>query len=67
MGEGRRAHAILFLLPCSGHINPMLKLAELLHSRRVPVTFVNTEHNHERLRRRRRRRVPVRGGARQAA
>jgi hypothetical protein len=67
MGEGRRAHAILFPFPCSGHINPTLKLAELLHSRRVPVTFVNTEHNHERLRRRRGAawagRVPVRGGA----
>ncbi|KAL6861795.1 hypothetical protein ACP4OV_017495 [Aristida adscensionis] len=49
--EGRRAHAMLFPFPCSGHINPTLKLAELLHSRGVHVTFVNTEHNHERLRR----------------
>ncbi|EER89441.1 7-deoxyloganetin glucosyltransferase [Sorghum bicolor] len=48
----RRAHAMLFPFPCSGHINPTLKLAELLHSRGVYVTFVNTEHNHERLRRR---------------
>ncbi|CAL5051901.1 unnamed protein product [Urochloa decumbens] len=46
---GRRAHAMLFPFPCSGHINPTLKLAELLHSRGVYVTFVNTEHNHERL------------------
>ncbi|CAN6164565.1 unnamed protein product [Urochloa humidicola] len=45
----RRAHAMLFPFPCSGHINPTLKLAELLHSRGVYVTFVNTEHNHERL------------------
>uniref|UniRef100_A0A0D3H6K6 Uncharacterized protein n=1 Tax=Oryza barthii TaxID=65489 RepID=A0A0D3H6K6_9ORYZ len=69
MGERMRraAHAMLFPFPCSGHINPTLKLAELLHSRRVPVTFVNTEHNHERLLRRRGAawagRVPVRGGA----
>ncbi|KAL6606904.1 hypothetical protein ACP70R_042557 [Stipagrostis hirtigluma subsp. patula] len=49
--EERRAHALLFPFPCSGHINPTLKLAELLHSRGVHVTFVNTEHNHERLRR----------------
>ncbi|KAG2605427.1 (R)-mandelonitrile beta-glucosyltransferase-like [Panicum virgatum] len=48
---GRRAHAMLFPFPCSGHINPTLKLAELLHARGVHVTFVNTEHNHERLRR----------------
>jgi hypothetical protein len=45
----RRAHAMLFPFPCSGHINPTLKLAELLHARGVYVTFVNTEHNHERL------------------
>ncbi|EAZ00187.1 hypothetical protein OsI_22191 [Oryza sativa Indica Group] len=55
MGERMRraAHAMLFPFPCSGHINPTLKLAELLHSRGVHVTFVNTEHNHERLLRRR--------------
>ncbi|CAL5037584.1 unnamed protein product [Urochloa decumbens] len=47
--ERRAAHAMLFPFPCSGHINPTLKLAELLHSRGVYVTFVNTEHNHERL------------------
>ncbi|CAM0913720.1 unnamed protein product [Alopecurus aequalis] len=49
--EKKRAHAMLFPFPCSGHINPTLKLAELLHSRGVHVTFVNTDHNHERLRR----------------
>ncbi|KAL5199349.1 hypothetical protein ABZP36_020552 [Zizania latifolia] len=54
MGERRRrAHAMLFPFPCPGHINPTLKLAELLHSRGVHVTFVNTEYNQERLRRRR--------------
>ena len=47
----KRAHAMLFPFPCSGHINPTLKLAELLHSHGVHVTFVNTDHNHERLRR----------------
>ncbi|KAG8076815.1 hypothetical protein GUJ93_ZPchr0006g45723 [Zizania palustris] len=54
MGERRRrTHAMLFPFPCPGHINPTLKLAELLHSRGVHVTFVNTEYNQERLRRRR--------------
>uniref|UniRef100_A0A0E0CY97 Uncharacterized protein n=1 Tax=Oryza meridionalis TaxID=40149 RepID=A0A0E0CY97_9ORYZ len=53
MGEGTRVHATLFPFPCSGHINPTLKMVELLHSRGVHVTFVNTEHNHERLLRRR--------------
>uniref|UniRef100_A0ACD5VCR5 Uncharacterized protein n=1 Tax=Avena sativa TaxID=4498 RepID=A0ACD5VCR5_AVESA len=50
-GKKRAAHAMLFPFPCSGHINPTLKLAELLHSRGVHVTFVNTDHNHQRLRR----------------
>ncbi|WVZ81927.1 hypothetical protein U9M48_029252 [Paspalum notatum var. saurae] len=45
------AHAMLFPFPCAGHINPTLRLAELLHARGVYVTFVNTEHNHARLRR----------------
>ncbi|KQJ99341.1 hypothetical protein BRADI_3g42716v3 [Brachypodium distachyon] len=40
---------MLFLFPCSGHINPTPKLGELLHSRGARVTFINTEHNHERL------------------
>ncbi|XP_040381441.1 7-deoxyloganetin glucosyltransferase-like [Oryza brachyantha] len=66
MGERRRAaaHAMLFPFPCPGHINPTLKLAELLHSRGVHVTFVNTEHNHERLRRRREGAVRGREGFR---
>jgi hypothetical protein len=41
-----RAHALLIPYPCSGHINPTLHFARLLHSAGVLVTFVNTEHNH---------------------
>ncbi|KAL6964267.1 7-deoxyloganetin glucosyltransferase [Sarracenia purpurea var. burkii] len=32
-----------------GHINPMLKLAKILHSRGFHITFVNTHYNHRRL------------------
>ncbi|KAG5543975.1 hypothetical protein RHGRI_016654 [Rhododendron griersonianum] len=32
-----------------GHINPMLKLAKLLHYKGFHITFVNTEFNHKRL------------------
>ena len=31
-----------------GHINPMLKLAKLLHHKGFYVTFVNTQYNHKR-------------------
>ncbi|KAK3027467.1 hypothetical protein RJ639_041073 [Escallonia herrerae] len=32
-----------------GHVNPMMKLAMLLHHRGFHITFVNTEYNHRRL------------------
>ncbi|KAI3936302.1 hypothetical protein MKW92_012047 [Papaver armeniacum] len=35
--------------PAQGHISPMLKLAKLLHSKGIHITFVNTEFNHKRL------------------
>ncbi|GFS35142.1 hypothetical protein Acr_00g0038070 [Actinidia rufa] len=35
--------------PAQGHINPVLKLAKLLHSKGFHITFVNTEYNHKRL------------------
>ncbi|GKB48086.1 7-deoxyloganetin glucosyltransferase-like protein [Tanacetum coccineum] len=34
-----------------GHINPMLKLAKILHSKGFDITFINTEFTHERLQR----------------
>lgn len=44
-----RPHAVVVPFPCTGHINPALQLARLLHRRGFHVTFVNTEHNHRRL------------------
>ncbi|XP_057447729.1 7-deoxyloganetin glucosyltransferase-like [Lotus japonicus] len=45
----RKPHAVMTPLPVQGHINPMLKLAKLLHLRGFHITFVNTEYNHKRL------------------
>ncbi|CAI8594277.1 unnamed protein product [Vicia faba] len=45
----RKPHAVLIPFPVQGHINPMLKLAKLLHLRGFHITFVNTEYNHKRL------------------
>ena len=44
-----KPHAVCVPLPAQGHINPMLKVAKLLHFRGFHITFVNTEFNHKRL------------------
>ncbi|KAF8405854.1 hypothetical protein HHK36_007931 [Tetracentron sinense] len=44
-----KAHAVCIPYPAQGHINPMLKLAKLLHYKGFHITFVNTEFNHQRL------------------
>ncbi|KAJ8747351.1 hypothetical protein K2173_012931 [Erythroxylum novogranatense] len=48
-GSSNRPHVLIFPLPAQGHVNSMLKLAELLCLSGLFVTFVNSEHNHERL------------------
>ncbi|KAJ4851592.1 hypothetical protein Tsubulata_024728 [Turnera subulata] len=44
-----KPHAVCIPFPAQGHINPMLKLAKLLHQKGFHITFVNTEYNHRRL------------------
>ncbi|KAA8536446.1 hypothetical protein F0562_028924 [Nyssa sinensis] len=44
-----KPHAVCIPFPAQGHINPMPKLAKLLHYRGFHITFVNTEYNHKRL------------------
>ncbi|KAI3820379.1 hypothetical protein L1987_07925 [Smallanthus sonchifolius] len=44
-----KPHALCIPIPVQGHINPMLKLAKILHSKGFLITFVNTEFNHQRL------------------
>ncbi|CAI9104058.1 OLC1v1002666C1 [Oldenlandia corymbosa var. corymbosa] len=45
----QKPHAVCIPYPAQGHINPMLKLAKILHHRGFYITFVNTEYNHKRL------------------
>lgn len=45
----QKPHAAFLPFPVQGHINPMLDLAKLLHSRGFHITFINTEFNHGRL------------------
>ncbi|KAJ4966611.1 hypothetical protein NE237_018460 [Protea cynaroides] len=47
--EDKKPHAVCIPYPAQGHINPMLKVAKLLHHKGFHITFVNTEFNHKRL------------------
>ncbi|OWM63607.1 7-deoxyloganetin glucosyltransferase-like [Punica granatum] len=44
-----KPHVLCIPHPAQGHINPMLKLAKLLHFKGFYVTFVHTEFNYNRL------------------
>ncbi|XP_077245752.1 7-deoxyloganetin glucosyltransferase-like [Tasmannia lanceolata] len=44
-----KPHAVLIPFPAQGHINPMIQLAKLLHSKGFYITFVHTEFNHSRM------------------
>ncbi|GLT26071.1 hypothetical protein SLA2020_011580 [Shorea laevis] len=44
-----KPHAVCVPYPAQGHVNPMMKLAKLFHSKGFHITFVNTEFNHQRL------------------
>ncbi|CAI9291507.1 unnamed protein product [Lactuca saligna] len=45
----KKPHVLCIPAPAQGHINPMLKVAKILHSKGFHITFVNTEFNHQRL------------------
>ncbi|KAL6531690.1 hypothetical protein OROMI_028053 [Orobanche minor] len=47
--NGNKPHAVCIPYPAQGHVNPMLKLAKLLHHKGFHITFVNSEYNHRRL------------------
>ncbi|KAL5060712.1 hypothetical protein RYX36_032316 [Vicia faba] len=47
--DNKKAHAVLIPCPLQGHINPVFKLAKILHLQGFHITFVNTEYNHKRL------------------
>ncbi|KAE9595955.1 hypothetical protein Lal_00030888 [Lupinus albus] len=49
MSAIEKPHAVCIPYPAQGHINPMLKLAKLLHFKGFHITFVNTEYNHRRI------------------
>ncbi|XXG43448.1 hypothetical protein AAC387_Pa01g3483 [Persea americana] len=45
----QKPHVVCIPLPAQGHINPMMQVAKLLHSRGFFVTFVYTHFTHNRL------------------
>ncbi|KMZ59966.1 Flavonoid glucosyltransferase, family GT1 [Zostera marina] len=44
-----RPHVVCIPFPAQGHVNPMLKLALILHAKGFHITFVHTEYNYQRL------------------
>ncbi|KAI5077048.1 hypothetical protein GOP47_0009113 [Adiantum capillus-veneris] len=45
-----RPHVLVFPFPAQGHINPLIQLSQhLASSHGFLITFVNTEHNHDRI------------------
>ncbi|KAI5055793.1 hypothetical protein GOP47_0029314 [Adiantum capillus-veneris] len=49
MSAKQQPHALIFPFPAQGHINPMMQLAMRLLDEGFFITFVNTDHNHERM------------------
>ncbi|CAN1147701.1 7-deoxyloganetin glucosyltransferase [Linum perenne] len=48
--EVTKRHVVCIPYPAQGHLNPMMKLAKLLHSRGgFHISYVNTDYNHRRL------------------
>ncbi|KAI5082284.1 hypothetical protein GOP47_0002027 [Adiantum capillus-veneris] len=45
----QQPHALIFPFPAQGHINPMMQLAMRLLDEGFFITFVNTDHNHDRM------------------
>lgn len=46
--EEKQAHVVCIPYPAQSHIKAMLKMAKLLYSKGIVITFVNTEFNHKR-------------------
>jgi len=46
--NSQKPHVVCVPYPAQGHINPMMRVAKLLHARGFYVTFVNTVYNHNR-------------------
>ncbi|KAF3789879.1 UDP-glycosyltransferase [Nymphaea thermarum] len=49
MSRSIKPHVLVIPFPLQGHVMPLMELSHRLAGRDFPVTFVNTEHIHERL------------------
>uniref|UniRef100_A0A7N0V0P5 Glycosyltransferase n=1 Tax=Kalanchoe fedtschenkoi TaxID=63787 RepID=A0A7N0V0P5_KALFE len=44
-----KPHAVLVPFPSQGHVTPFMNIAKLLYARGFHITFVNNDHNHNRI------------------
>ncbi|KAF7803734.1 7-deoxyloganetin glucosyltransferase-like [Senna tora] len=49
ISDEAKPHAVLVPYPAQGHMNPMMKLAKVLHSKGFHITYVISEFNQKRL------------------
>ena len=42
-------HVLVIPFPVQGHLNPLIRLSQMLSSRGIIVTFINTESNHSKM------------------
>ncbi|KAK4436998.1 UDP-glycosyltransferase 83A1 [Sesamum alatum] len=47
--KGKRPHVLAVPFPAQGHVGPLMKLCRLIANHGIKVTFVNTQHIHNRI------------------
>ncbi|KAL0342485.1 UNVERIFIED_CONTAM: UDP-glycosyltransferase 83A1 [Sesamum calycinum] len=49
IAKGKRPHVLAVPFPAQGHVTPLMKLSRLIASHGIKVTFVNTQHIHDKI------------------
>ncbi|KAK4395845.1 UDP-glycosyltransferase 83A1 [Sesamum angolense] len=49
IAKGKRPHVLAVPFPAQGHVTPLMKLSRLIANHGIKVTFVNTQHIHDKI------------------
>ncbi|KAL0318758.1 UNVERIFIED_CONTAM: UDP-glycosyltransferase 83A1 [Sesamum angustifolium] len=49
IAKGKRPHVLAVPFPAQGHVTPLMKLSRLIANYGIKVTFVNTQHIHDKI------------------